>query len=973
MMKRERLIILIIALIAIQPFTMIGTTPQSKNPQALQSLTIDSFQPSTTFTIDGAGGEEEIKSVINDNGGFEEANPYNIPTGYNPYTTTWSNINSTYQDLVHAGSYAYQVRAKGTGSAGGSAQGYRQLETSPRPDLEQHIYLNSWYYGVSNPDSAFGGYLQFRVRVTSGASNWYLNYVLSAGTMPSNTSNSKYLDCRASLGSWHNLYRNITKDFEDVFQPVQSYHRAYYVYARTYSPVGATGYAEMVIDDVRVYNGTSYEFCTPNGDFEGTGGGWYNYNQGPGFVQQTTDHTEGNYAVNLTAYAPNSGVDPYAQLDFTSGQGGSPVIGYYASSPENLVYECDWKYTDIPGGGSNQYAYLRLDAENGTHSANIYIYFGVQGDIILNTNYTDATYIRRVYAANGFGTRDTWHHLEFDPYETLAEVGFTNMAFDYQYFDVRSGGIVGNKVSLLIDNLKIISYPTGDPGFEEDWYWVTSNPIVSWDGDSSHTTINITDDAHSGDHAARVSISSGSDCLERDMWLPVNSTLYTDFWWKLDPINKNQVSAAYIQITMEGGYYLYYILGASEYYTPTNSSNSVYYSNVDNYNQTGSWYNLVRNLENDAVAAWGEQKWNITNIYLWSMASAANPTTVLYDDINFVYDTTGPEITDVELWNTPNYNQNGIILVTTTDAICEVDDVLVYYRNDSTWYYESAPLYSGEDTYRAILPQGDYDTFYEYYVVVNDTHGFTSIDDNTGSYYSFTIDDLINPDITITSPSDSDTISGTVEVTVDCDDRDVEGSGIDYVEYLDGMTVITTVDTAPYSFYWDTRTVANGAHTLNARAYDNAGNEWLDSISVTTDNDFDAPALSNFHIVPETPVAGSPVEVRIEVTDASSLDYVSLFYRVDSGTWTELSMSLTGGNYSATIPAVYAPGFVEYYIQTADEYLQVSNYGTAVSPYSYEFEEEPTPTTTNAGTLSIGIIGIIGTIFITLKMNKRRK
>ena len=51
-----------------------------------------------------------------------------------------------------------------------------------------------------------------------------------------------------------------------------------------------------------------------------------------------------------------------------------------------------------------------------------------------------------------------------------------------------------------------------------------------------------------------------------------------------------------------------------------------------------------------------------------------------------------------------------------------------------------------------------------------------------------------------------------------------EPSGVAKVEFfLDGQ-LLQTVTTAPYEFQWDSTKVANGTHTLVAKATDNAGN-----------------------------------------------------------------------------------------------------------------------------------------------------
>jgi hypothetical protein len=77
------------------------------------------------------------------------------------------------------------------------------------------------------------------------------------------------------------------------------------------------------------------------------------------------------------------------------------------------------------------------------------------------------------------------------------------------------------------------------------------------------------------------------------------------------------------------------------------------------------------------------------------------------------------------------------------------------------------------------------------------------------------------PVVRITAPAASSTVSGTVGVLAEATDD----SAVVKVEFLvDGQVQFT--DTAPSWFfpYWDTTLVANGPHTLVARAYDTVGN-----------------------------------------------------------------------------------------------------------------------------------------------------
>ena len=63
----------------------------------------------------------------------------------------------------------------------------------------------------------------------------------------------------------------------------------------------------------------------------------------------------------------------------------------------------------------------------------------------------------------------------------------------------------------------------------------------------------------------------------------------------------------------------------------------------------------------------------------------------------------------------------------------------------------------------------------------------------------------------------------------------------------------------------------------------------------------------------------------IQPNPANTLASVSVFYRVDSGSFTEVAMTASGSNnYSAVIPAEPDGSFVEYYIRAEDSSGRVS-------------------------------------------------
>ena len=80
--------------------------------------------------------------------------------------------------------------------------------------------------------------------------------------------------------------------------------------------------------------------------------------------------------------------------------------------------------------------------------------------------------------------------------------------------------------------------------------------------------------------------------------------------------------------------------------------------------------------------------------------------------------------------------------------------------------------------------------------------------------------DRVVPTVSIGSPADGTTVSGTISVWVTASDN----VGVKRVEfYVDGALTASSTN-SPFTTKWNTRRVTHGAHILQAKAYDAAGN-----------------------------------------------------------------------------------------------------------------------------------------------------
>ncbi|MFY0574783.1 Ig-like domain-containing protein [Cystobacter fuscus] len=101
--------------------------------------------------------------------------------------------------------------------------------------------------------------------------------------------------------------------------------------------------------------------------------------------------------------------------------------------------------------------------------------------------------------------------------------------------------------------------------------------------------------------------------------------------------------------------------------------------------------------------------------------------------------------------------------------------------------------------------------------------------------------------------------------------------GVVAVDFHDGQTLIGTDASEPFGVVWDTRSVANGSHTLTARARDLAGHVVASPpVTVTTNNDFTAPGVSITAPAPGVRVSGS-VLISANATDNLGVSRVEFF------------------------------------------------------------------------------------------------
>lgn len=91
--------------------------------------------------------------------------------------------------------------------------------------------------------------------------------------------------------------------------------------------------------------------------------------------------------------------------------------------------------------------------------------------------------------------------------------------------------------------------------------------------------------------------------------------------------------------------------------------------------------------------------------------------------------------------------------------------------------------------------------------------------------------DVVSPTVNLTNPINGSSVSGIVNIAASASDT----NGVQKVEFYVDSTLLGTSTSAPYSANWDTRLLdGNTSHTVEAKAYDTAGNTSTSSVTVTS-------------------------------------------------------------------------------------------------------------------------------------------
>lgn len=365
---------------------------------------------------------------------------------------------------------------------------------------------------------------------------------------------------------------------------------------------------------------------------------------------------------------------------------------------------------------------------------------------------------------------------------------------------------------------------------------------------------------------------------------------------------------------------------------------------------------------------------------------------------NFQVDTTAPIITNVENDPTTPTDVESVTFSCDVADLNGIDEVILHYRlNSGAWTNVTMALDSGI-TYQVTLGPFAYNDLFEYSIIAFDTaiHSNAATNDNGGAYYSFTVvsSDVTGPTISAISQT-PEPADDTETITISCDVTDANGIQsvtlyyrINSGSWTDASLVFTSgsnYEATIGSFDYDDEieyyiVAVDDSPNHNEATDDNSGTYYS---FIITSSDVTGPTINNVNHTPSTPNASETITISCSVVDTNGIQIVTLFYRVNSGSWVSISMSLDSGDiYLATIGPFTNNTTVEYYISATDDSPNqnvaiVDNEGAYYSftVYTPPISTPPptsTPPTTNETSLAL-LIPFVVALLSTIITKKRKK
>ena len=185
--------------------------------------------------------------------------------------------------------------------------------------------------------------------------------------------------------------------------------------------------------------------------------------------------------------------------------------------------------------------------------------------------------------------------------------------------------------------------------------------------------------------------------------------------------------------------------------------------------------------------------------------------------------------------------------------------------------------------------------------------------------------DTTAPTVALTAPASDAILKGTTQLSATASDN----LAVDHVDFLVDGTVVGTASSSPYTFSWNSASVADGTHTVAARAVDTAGNQTTtQAVNVTVDNTPPASTIScNGAACSSSPYLSS-VSVSLAANDGSGSGVFEIVYTTDGS-----DPTLTNGAVYSSPFTLSSTGTIKYRaFDVAGNAEQVNSQAITITP-----------------------------------------
>ena len=268
-----------------------------------------------------------------------------------------------------------------------------------------------------------------------------------------------------------------------------------------------------------------------------------------------------------------------------------------------------------------------------------------------------------------------------------------------------------------------------------------------------------------------------------------------------------------------------------------------------------------------------------------------------------------------------------------------VDTVILSYIHGELRQWNNVTMSLINGVYVGMIPAYLETTLVQYRIYANDTAGNLLVSE----LYSYTVIDVNPPVINnvtwvLTSPSSSDNVTVYVNTS---DPSGISTVILSYTSDIGWLNVSMTYENGLYVATipaFSVSTLVQFLVTVN----DTVGNRVESEIYSYTVSDSNPPQITNVVWSPTEPLYNESITVVATITDESDIARVLLAYQVGNSTL-EISMSILGKNYQATIPEQPENTTVVFWIYSEDAYGNTAN----SSFYQYTVPDITPPFITN--------------------------